>query len=111
MICEVRSDCQFCDLWLAGFWYCGWVSGGVVMGFVGCRWVWPWVGLKWCGYGFRGLQMGVAMGFRWVLGDVSWVADGCGHGSQVRLEWVTEGSQWLRFCGFFLPPLVVAGSG
>ena len=70
MICEVRSDCQFCDLWLARFWYGG-----------------------------------------WVLGDVSWVADGCGHGSQVRLEWVTEGSQWLRFCGFFLPPLVVAGSG
>ena len=74
MICEVRSDSQFCDLWLAGFWYGGWVSGGVAVGFVGCRWVWLWV---------------------------SWVADGCGRGSQVRLEWVTEGSRWLRFCGFF----------
>ena len=62
--------------------------------------VW-WVGLKWCGRGFRGLQMGVTMGFRWVSREVSWVADGCGRGSQVRLEWVIEGSRWLRFCGFF----------
>ena len=62
MICEVRSDCQFCDLWLARFWYGGWVSGGVV---VGCRWVWPWVsgGSQ---VRFHGLQMGVAMGLRCV---------------------------------------------
>ena len=34
--------------------------------------------------------------------DLRW----CGRGSQVRLEWVIEGSRWLRFCGFFfLPPV------
>ena len=78
MICEVRSDCQFFDLWLVGFWYGGWILSGVVVGFVGYRWVWL-----------------------WVSGEVSWVANGCGCGSQVHLEWVTEASQWLRFCGFF----------
>ena len=53
MICEVRSDCQFCDLWLARFWYGGWVSGGVV---VGCRWVWPWVSGAF-GMGHRGFTV------------------------------------------------------
>ena len=65
MICEARSDCQFCDLWLAGFWYGGCVSSGVAMGFVGCK---------------------------WVLGEVSRVADGCGHGFQVGLRCVWNGS-------------------
>ena len=27
------------------------------------------------------------------------------------LEWVIEGSWWLKFCGFFFPPVVVASSG
>ena len=48
--------------------------------------VW-WVGLRWCGHGFCGLQMGVAMGgsqvvWLWVL----WVVDGCGRGFQVGLR-------------------------
>jgi len=96
MICKVRSDCQFCDLWLVGFWYDGWVLGGVAVGFVGCKWVWPWVGLRWCGYGFRGLQMGVAVGFKWVSG-----AFGIGYKgfTVVKVLWV------------FLPPVVVAGYG
>ena len=55
--------------WVADGCGSGWVSGGVAMGFVGCRWVWP-----------------------WVSGEISCVADGCGRGSQVLLEWVTEGS-------------------
>ena len=76
--------------------------------------VWPWV--SWITGGsqvrFRGLQMGEAVGFRWVSGEVSWVVDGCGRGSQVRLEWVTEGSRWLRFCGFFgWQRLFLAGFG
>lgn len=36
------------------------------------------------------------------------------HGFMVELilEWFTEGSQWLNFCGvFFFPPVVVVGSG
>ena len=56
MICEVRSDCQFCDLWLVGFWYGGWVSGGVAVGFVGYRWVWPWVSGAF-GMGHRGFTV------------------------------------------------------
>ena len=30
-------------LWVADGCGHGWVSGGVAMGFVGCRWVWSWV--------------------------------------------------------------------
>jgi len=69
----------------------------------GSQVVWPWISWVANGYlvRFRGLQIGVAMDFRWVSGEVLWVANGCGHGSQVHLEWVTKGSQWLRFCGFF----------
>ena len=36
------------------------------------------------------------------------------HGFMVKLilEWFTEGSQWLNFCGFFsFPPVVVVGNG
>ena len=32
VICEVRSDSWFCDLWLARFWYGGWVFVGCDMG-------------------------------------------------------------------------------
>ena len=50
---------------------------------------------RWCGRGsqvrFRGLQMvWFQLGLKW-----------CGRRSQVSLEWVTEGSRWLRFCGRF----------
>ena len=53
--------------------------------------------------------MGVVMGFRWVLGEVSWVVDGCGRGSQVRLEWVTV--TMVEVLWVCLPSVVVAGSG
>ena len=63
---------------------CGWVSGGVAVGFVGCKWVWPWVsgGSQ---VRFRGLQMGVAVGFGWVSG-----AFGMGHRgfTVVEVLWV-----------------------
>ena len=63
--------------------------------------VWSWVSWVANGCGRGWVSGGVAIGFRWVSGEVSWVADGCGRGSQVRLEWLTEGSRWLRFGGFF----------
>ena len=58
------------------------------------------------------LGFGMVGGSQVVWLGVSWVADGCGRGSQVRLEWVTEGSRWLRFCGFFgWQRLFLAGFG
>ena len=53
----------------------GWVLGGVAMGFIGCRWVWPWVsgGSQ---VRFRGLQMGVVMGLRCVWNGSQRVHDG-----------------------------------
>ena len=48
----MRLDSWFCDLWLVGFWYGGWV-------FVGCD-----MGLNFVVVGFVGLAMldGVAVG-------------------------------------------------
>ena len=61
VICQVRSDSWFCDLWLARFWYGGWV-------FVGCD-----MSLNFVVVGFVGLVMlnGVAINvLRWCFGLV-----------------------------------------
>ena len=113
MICEVRPDSWFCDLWLAKFWFGVWVFiscdmglNFVVVGFVDLAMldgvafsVWRWR------YRFIGTVVGLAVLDSMVVGLFNLKSSlfSHSHGFMVELilEWFTEGSQWLNFCGFF----------
>ena len=70
--------------------------------------------IGWC-YRFIGTVVGLAVLDSMIVGLFNLKSSLFSHfhGFMVELilEWFTEGSQWLNFCGFFFPPVVVVGSG